>query len=50
MITRKDDMKLEIREKMRMGVGDDLLELISPQTAKALGLHRFSIPDGKEWE
>ena len=40
----------EIREKMRMGVGDDLLELISPQTAKALGLHRFSIPDGKEWE
>ena len=40
----------EIRGKIRMGVSDELLNLVSPQTAEALGLHRFSVPDGKEWE
>ena len=40
----------EIRDKLRMSVDDELLDLISPQTAKALELHRFSASDGKEWE
>ena len=33
-----------------MCVSDELLNLISPETARALELHRFSIPEGKEWE
>ena len=40
----------EIRDKLRMSVDDELLSLISPQTADALNLHRFSASDGKEWE
>ena len=40
----------EIRDKLHLSVSDDLLKVISPQTAKELNLHKFSIPDGKEWE
>ena len=40
----------EVKEKMHMCVSDELLNLISPETARALELHRFSIPEGKEWE
>lgn len=40
----------EIRDKLHMSVDDELISRVSPQIAKALGLHRFSAPDGKEWE
>ncbi len=40
----------EVRDKIRMGVSDELLKQVSPQIAEALQLHRFSVREGKEWE
>ncbi len=44
------DLVVEIREKIHSSVSDPLVRQISPQLSRALNLHRFSIPAGKEWE